>query len=82
MRRDGAKLGTPEREAANREHEAALVAFSRAGGENQTTVLMSLQRSRLSERGDQSSGKRRGPITCNLPLRVRRIAGGFLILSQ
>jgi hypothetical protein len=70
MRRDGAKLGTPEREAANREHEAALVAFSRAGGENQTTVLMSLQRSRLSERGDQSSGKRRGPITCNLPLRV------------
>ena len=27
MRRDGAKLGTPEREAANREHEAALVVF-------------------------------------------------------
>ena len=27
MRRDSAKLGTPEREAANREHEAALVVF-------------------------------------------------------
>ena len=27
MKRDGAKLGTPERESANREHEAALVAF-------------------------------------------------------
>ena len=27
MRRDGAKLGTPAREAADREHEAALVVF-------------------------------------------------------
>ena len=27
MKRDGAKLGTPELESANREHEAALVAF-------------------------------------------------------
>jgi hypothetical protein len=27
MRRDSAKLGTPERETANREHEAALVVF-------------------------------------------------------
>ena len=35
----------------NREHEAAPVAFSRAGGENRTTVLMSLQRSRLSGNG-------------------------------
>ena len=27
MRRDGPKLGTPERESANREYDAALVVF-------------------------------------------------------
>ena len=32
MKRDSTKLGTPEREAANREHEAALVAFRAEAG--------------------------------------------------
>jgi hypothetical protein len=46
MRRDGAKLGTPEREAADREHEAALVIFRTLA--EKITVLMSVQRSMLS----------------------------------
>jgi hypothetical protein len=82
MRRDGAKLGTPEREAANREHEAALAAFRALAEKIRPPVLM--RRATVKAVGTRRPGQREAmrPHYPQSSSSSRRIAGGFLILSQ